>query len=634
VLEIVFERIEVKNMLRASVWCVAVCFFSASNVFSQLVVITSAVPGVGECSMGGGVLGLSSTLQYCDESLLEMFGEDCFERSDEQSAFSVYELRITSSEFQRRFDELVQDNTAARVWITPDGVVAHLRAESVKGLGKSFRMFYQHSADGEVDALHGEKSMIEHMSGHRVVDERSLSACCFFLNVVTQLPRCCDVPFEYKDDVLWWCSQYGISLDSVEVAIKSLREFDVCASGSGDRSDCDGVVAPVPIRPFCVLPEIEEVDEEGQYENAILFCEGRVAVLDYSSAYNYLSVAARRGHAPAQWLLSCLYKDGLGVNRSEREAVRLCLDAANRGFAVAQSEIGVCYANGYGVEKDEREAVEWFRLAAAQGVVESQYNLGVCYANGYGVEKDEREAVRWYRKAADLDVVDAQFNLGVFYANGCGVEKDEREAVRWYRKAADRGHSSAQFSLGLRYYHGDGVDKDEHEAVYWYRLAAKQEYAPAQFNLGVCYCNGHGVDKDEREAFYWCRLAATQEFAEAQFALGVCYDCGHGVDQDEREAVRWYRLAADQGYAQAQNMLGLCYEDGQGVGKDERKAFYWYRLAADQGFADAQFNLGVCYDCGHGVDQDEREAVRWYRLAAGHGHAEALDSLRVLERER
>jgi TPR repeat protein len=75
--------------------------------------------------------------------------------------------------------------------------------------------------------------------------------------------------------------------------------------------------------------------------------------------------------------------------------------AADQGNANAQSNLGVCYKNGTGVTKDEREAVRWYRLAADQGKAAAQFNLGVCYADGTGVSKDERESVRWYRLAAD-----------------------------------------------------------------------------------------------------------------------------------------------------------------------------------------------------------------------------------------
>jgi len=62
--------------------------------------------------------------------------------------------------------------------------------------------------------------------------------------------------------------------------------------------------------------------------------------------------------------------------------------------------LALCYRNGTGVVKNEREAVRWYTLAANQGDSDAQYNLGVCYDSGTGVTKNESEAVRWYTLAA------------------------------------------------------------------------------------------------------------------------------------------------------------------------------------------------------------------------------------------
>ena len=67
--------------------------------------------------------------------------------------------------------------------------------------------------------------------------------------------------------------------------------------------------------------------------------------------------------------------------------------AAQQGHSDAQYNLGVCYRNGYGVVKDDKEAVRLYTLAAQQGHSDAQINLGVCYRNGYGVVKDDKEAV-------------------------------------------------------------------------------------------------------------------------------------------------------------------------------------------------------------------------------------------------
>ena len=57
------------------------------------------------------------------------------------------------------------------------------------------------------------------------------------------------------------------------------------------------------------------------------------------------------------------------------------------------------YRNGKGVLKDYKEAVKWYRKAAEQGDAMAQNNLGVRYATGKGAPKDMTKAKYWINKA-------------------------------------------------------------------------------------------------------------------------------------------------------------------------------------------------------------------------------------------
>ena len=59
------------------------------------------------------------------------------------------------------------------------------------------------------------------------------------------------------------------------------------------------------------------------------------------------------------------------------------------------------YRDGRGVERNDREAIRWFRRSADQGNSYGQADLGWMYENGRGVQRDRVEAVRWYRRAAE-----------------------------------------------------------------------------------------------------------------------------------------------------------------------------------------------------------------------------------------
>ncbi len=63
--------------------------------------------------------------------------------------------------------------------------------------------------------------------------------------------------------------------------------------------------------------------------------------------------------------------------------------------------MAIRYKNGDGVEKDMKEAIRLYELAAGQGNAVAQKNLAICYKNGDGVEKDMKEAIRLYELSAD-----------------------------------------------------------------------------------------------------------------------------------------------------------------------------------------------------------------------------------------
>lgn len=286
--------------------------------------------------------------------------------------------------------------------------------------------------------------------------------------------------------------------------------------------------------------------------------------------------------------------------------------AAFQGDAWAQGRLGWCYRNGQGVVKDDKEAVKWYQKAAEQGNAVARYNLGLCYYNGRGVVKNEQEAVKLFQKAADQRYVLAISNLGWCYQSGRGVVKDEKEAVKLYQKAADQGDAQAKANLWVCYAAGQGVLKDDQEAMRWLQKAADQAWVRAQIILGWCYEEGRYVVQDAKESATWYQKTASQK------------------DQEQEAVKNWYRDAAEQGEAWAQNILGMCYKNGRGVEKDEAEAAKWYLRAANQGDMWAQFNLGTCYANGEGVVKDDKEALRWWQKAAEQGHAGARNHVEKL----
>ncbi len=221
----------------------------------------------------------------------------------------------------------------------------------------------------------------------------------------------------------------------------------------------------------------------------------------------------------------------------------------------ALSRLAQCYRNGWGVEKDLKEAIKLDTKIASLGNANAQLSLGHCYYHGQGVTQDYKLAVEWYIKAAEQGNVYAQYRLGCCYFDGEGVTNNDNLAVTWFFKAAEQGHADSQYRLGCCYYHGQGVTQDYKLAVEWYFKAAEQGNMNAEYSLGDCHLHGYGVVKDNNSVVKWFTRAAEHGNADAQYNLGVFYEEGNVVSEDLETSAKWYKNAAEQGNLAAQRRL-------------------------------------------------------------------------------
>lgn len=303
---------------------------------------------------------------------------------------------------------------------------------------------------------------------------------------------------------------------------------------------------------------------------------------------------------------------------------------AERGEASAQTLLGYMHRTGLGVERSDREAVEWYNKAAEQDDANAQYLLGYMHQRGFGVPQYSAQALQWYRKAAGQGIAAARLGLGAMYDAAQGVPRDHDEALTHFFSAAESGLAGAQHRLAVAYEKGDGVPSDFDEALKWYRLAAAQNFARSQHALGEMYSQGKGISKDLEEAMKWYQLASEQGLSEAQFSLAKAFAGGRGVDRDPAEALKFYKVAADKGHAEGQVNLAFAYLKGRGVERNDREAASWFRRAAVQCNAGAQYQLATLYRSGRGVEKaSAAEEAKLLKLAAEHGHADALQALGV-----
>lgn len=116
-----------------------------------------------------------------------------------------------------------------------------------------------------------------------------------------------------------------------------------------------------------------------------------------------------------------------------------------QGNMEAQNTLANCYLGGIGVEKSDAEAVKWFLKAADQGYADAQYNVGVAYGKGNIIEKNDSKSVEFYLKAAEQGHTKAQSDLAIMYIKGMrGLKVNEREGLKWILIASAFGDEEAK----------------------------------------------------------------------------------------------------------------------------------------------------------------------------------------------
>ena len=125
-------------------------------------------------------------------------------------------------------------------------------------------------------------------------------------------------------------------------------------------------------------------------------------------------------------------------------AVEKLAHVAEQGYAPAQHMLSGLYrGDGNLVKPDDQAARLWTQRAAEGGVAAAMYNLGTMYYNGVGGPKNPVTAAMWFRKAATYGISDSQYNLGLLFERGDGVPINPSEAYKWLSIAAKSGDKDA-----------------------------------------------------------------------------------------------------------------------------------------------------------------------------------------------
>jgi localization factor PodJL len=161
-----------------------------------------------------------------------------------------------------------------------------------------------------------------------------------------------------------------------------------------------------------------------------------------------VAVLADAGNPVALAILGLKALDA-GSAANLQDAVKFLSQAADKGQAVAQYRLGTMYERGQGVAADSAKAIHFYEMAANQGNRKAMHNLAVAYASGPVAKRNMTESARWFAKAAALGLSDSQFNLAVLYERGEGVPQSLIDAYKWYAIAAATGDAEAKARLAV-----------------------------------------------------------------------------------------------------------------------------------------------------------------------------------------
>lgn len=344
-----------------------------------------------------------------------------------------------------------------------------------------------------------------------------------------------------------------------------------------------------------------------------------------------------------------------------QESERCLLLAAKQGHAPAQFVLGLMYELGkLGIDVDINKAIHFYQLAANQGHLKAIYNLGLIYDLGAnGVPENPGMAVLCYKKAAEKGHVRAILCLAMMNETGRGVPKDELEAIRLYRRVVDSPMSrdpegqdlqeQARIYLRAAYYaqgmmhlkDQPNIPADYDQAAEWFAKGIGLQDSEAAFQLGILFAKGHLGPANEELAIKWVTQAHEWGSKRAclwLYALYLDRDCqavesGAANQQDRDQVLYWVKQAADKEWAQAQCHLGMIYFDGDyGVPKDVNEALMWLQKAAAQNFVHALVLLGIMNTNGGEFSVDQGLARGYFEKARDLGSAEALQFLTNLDK--
>lgn len=333
------------------------------------------------------------------------------------------------------------------------------------------------------------------------------------------------------------------------------------------------------------------------YENGL----GGVSV-NFEKANHYYQLAAEQGNVKAVVNLGLMYLQGRkGVEKDLKIAFKLFYEAAAKGQdPIAQVNVGLMYANGLGVEKSYKDALKYFLLASESNLKDAQYNAGLIYEKGLGTKKNIEEAIKYYTRAIETgNDLDARFQLG-----GIHFSREEYEQAAQHFEFVQDTRNEALGKLGYMLYFGKGLSSSKTFGLEKLSLAADRGDTFSQFQLASIFHTNLEREAKSRKK----KLSFTNDIS----------------GRDEHRMLSLLHACAEKRDTGSLSLLGQIYLKGfRGTAKNEKLAFQYLKQASNQGDANATLKLAQLSL----KQKDYNRALSYFRAAAKHGSVRALRQL-------
>jgi len=106
----------------------------------------------------------------------------------------------------------------------------------------------------------------------------------------------------------------------------------------------------------------------------------------YTQAFQLIKASAEKGKVKSKFILSTMYRRGLGVDLDEYKGFDWCKMAAEEGHLEAQFQLGLMYLEGEGISEDETKAQNWLWSAADRGYPQASEVLTYIFSGNYHEE--------------------------------------------------------------------------------------------------------------------------------------------------------------------------------------------------------------------------------------------------------